>query len=57
MKDFQSAIIRMHENGYSERQIAEILSISKSTVHDDSALLSLGQKIANFKYVKFEIFC
>ena len=35
MKDFQSAIIRMHENGYAERQIAQILSISKSTVHDD----------------------
>ena len=35
MKDLQSAIIRMHENGYSERQIAEILSISKPIVHDD----------------------
>jgi transposase len=33
MKDFQPAIIRMHENGYSERQIAEILSILKSIVH------------------------
>ena len=35
MKDFRPAIIRTHENGYSERQIAELLSISKSTVHDD----------------------
>ena len=35
MKGFRPAIIRMHENGYSESQIAEILSISKSTVHDD----------------------
>jgi transposase len=25
----------MHENGYSVREIAEILSVHKSTVHDD----------------------
>ena len=35
MKEFRPAIIRMHENGYSVREIAEILSVPKSTVHDD----------------------
>ena len=34
MKEFRPAIIRMHENGYSVREIAEILSVPKSTVHD-----------------------
>ena len=48
MKEFRSAIIRMHENRfchgnfrdsheneYSVREMAEILSVPKSTVHDD----------------------
>ena len=32
MEQIRPAIIRMHENGYSDRQISETLSISKSTV-------------------------
>jgi transposase len=35
MKEFHPAIIRMHENGYSAREIAEILNVPKSTVHDN----------------------
>ena len=35
MKEFCPAIIRMHANRYSVREIAEILSAPKSTVHDD----------------------
>jgi transposase len=35
MKEFRPAIIRMHENGYSVREIAEILSVPKSIVHGD----------------------
>jgi transposase len=36
MKEFRPAIILMHENRYSVREIAEILlSVSKFTDHDD----------------------
>jgi transposase len=35
MKLFHPAIIRIHENRYSAREIAEILSVPNSTVHDD----------------------
>jgi predicted DNA-binding protein YlxM (UPF0122 family) len=41
MKEFRPAIIPMHENGYSVREIVEILSVPKSTVHDDIKLMIL----------------
>ena len=49
MKEFRPAIIRMHENGYSVREIAEILSVPKSTVHDDSKLMMLKSSWVNFQ--------
>ena len=32
MKEFRQAIIRMHENGVGNREIARLLSISEATV-------------------------